>query len=193
MNCTKLPNNKSMSTDASTLNKLKQVFQRLLPLVDDLADALGMLLLISFAVAVWVFVYLYYLQHFSLIISAGVSGLSLLPLLILSRFWFALENLKDIPQIAEEMIDDVTGDVAQSWHSVKSGKKGALNFFGQAKKLFEIRSIINSADDIIGQYFSIAPLVNPFYLFLGVLSLFGLCFLFITGFILAVLSLIGLS
>lgn len=179
-----------MSTDTSALSRLKPIFQRLLPLVDDLADALGVLLLISLSVAIWVFVYLHFLQHFPLIVSAGVSVLSLLPILILSRFWFALENLKDIPKIAEEMIDDVTGDVAQSWHSVKSGKKGALNFFGQAKKLFEIRSILSSADDIIGQYFSIGPLVNPFYLFLGVLSLFGLFILFVSGFVLAVLSFI---
>ena len=182
-----------MSTETSTLNKLKPIFQRLLPLVDDLADALGILLLISLSVVIWIFVYLHFLQHFSLVISAGVSGLSLLPILILLRFWFALENLKDIPKIAEEMIDDVTDDVAQSWHSVKSGKKGALNFFGQAKKLFQIRSILKSADDIMGQYFSIGPLVNPFYLFLGLLSLFGLFFLFISGFFLAALSLISLS
>lgn len=180
-----------MPIEASTLNKLKQSFQRLLPLVDDLADALGVLLLISMVVVIWIFVYLFYLQHFSLFISVGVSSLSVLPVLILSRFWFSLENLKDIPKIAEEMIDDVTGDVAQSWHAAKSGKKGALNFFGQAKKLFEIRSILNSADDIIGQYFSIGPLVNPFYLFLGVLSFIGLFFVFIAGLIMGVLSFVG--
>lgn len=177
-----------MSTEASTLSKLKQSFQRLLPLVDDLADALGMLLLISLIVVIWIFVYLFYLQHFSLFISISVSGLSILPVLILSRFWFSLENLKDIPKIAEEMIDDVTGDVAQSWHAAKSGKKSALNFFGQVKKLFEIRSILNSADDIIGQYFSIGPLVNPFYLFLGVLSFIGLFFVFLAGLVMMILS-----
>ena len=170
-----------MSTDSSSYSKLKDSFQRLLPLVDDLADGLGILLLISLAVTIWIFFYLFRLQHFSLLMSLGICSLTLIPILILSRFWFALENLKDIPKIAEEMIDDVTEDAAQSWHAVKSGKKGALNFFGQAKKLFEIRSIINSADDIIGQYFSIAPLVNPIYLFFGILSLFGLFILFLSG------------
>ena len=170
-----------MSTEASTLSKLKESFQRLLPLVDDLADGLGILLLISLAVTIWIFVYLFRLQHFSLTMSLGISGLSLLPILILARFWFALENLKNIPKIAEQIIDDVTEDTAKSWHAVKSGKKGALNFLGQAKKLFEIRSILNSTDDIIGQYFSIGPLVNPFYLFFGVLSLLGLFMLFLTA------------
>ena len=179
-----------MTTEFSTIDKLKESFQRLLPLVDDLADGLGVLLLISLAITIWIFVYLFHLQHFSLTMSLAGSGLALIPILILSRFWFALESLKDIPKIAEEMIDDVTEDAAQSWHAVKSGKKGALNFFGQAKKLFEIRSILNSADDIIGQYFSIGPLVNPFYLFFGVLSLLGLFILFLTGGVLGLLSVI---
>ncbi len=179
-----------MPKEATSLNKLKQSFQRLLPLVDDLADGLGVLLLISIAVMIWIFVYLF-LHHFSLAISLGISGLALLPILILTRFWYALENLKDIPVIAEELIEDVTDDVAQGWHSAKSGKKGALNIFGQAKKLFEIRSILNSADDIIKQYFSIGPLVNPFYLFLGVLSFIGLFFVFVAGIILAILSVMG--
>jgi uncharacterized membrane protein YcjF (UPF0283 family) len=179
-----------MTTETSTIDKLKESFQRLLPLVDDLADGLGMLLLISLAVIIWIFVYLFHMQQFSLFMSLGVSGLAVLPILILSRFWFALESLKDIPKIAEEMIDDVTEEAAQSWHAVKSGKKGALNFLGQAKKLFEIRSILNSADDIIGQYFSIGPLVNPFYLFFGVLSLLGLFVLFLTGGVLVLLSVI---
>lgn len=174
---------------ALDLNNLKQSFQRLLPLVDDLADALGVLLLISLLVIGWIFFYLFQLQHFSLAISLCIILLSSLPLLILSRFWFALESLKDIPKIAEQMIDDVTDDVAQSWHADKSGKKGALNLFGQAKKLFEIRSILNSADDIIGQYFSVGPLINPFYLFLGVLSFISLFFIFLTGLILGILSL----
>ncbi len=177
-----------MTFESSTIEKLQTVFQRLLPLVDDLADALGILLLMSLAMIVWVFVYFFHLHGFSLLMSLGVVGLAIIPVLILTRFWFALENLKDIPKIAEEMMDDVTEDVAQSWHAIKSGKKGALNFFGQAKKLFEIRSLLNSADNILEQYFSIGPLVNPFYLFFGVLSLFALFVVFFTGIVLGLFS-----
>ncbi|NOR81640.1 MAG: hypothetical protein GQ529_12555, partial [Methyloprofundus sp.] len=82
-------------------------------------------------------------------------------------------------------------DAAQSWHAVKSGKKGALNFFGQARKLFEIRTLLNSADDIVGQYFSIGPLVNPLYLFLSALSFLSLFFLFLLGLILGILSMLA--
>lgn len=179
-----------MALDSETVQHLKLSFQRLLPLVDDLADALGVLLILSFAVAVWIFVYLFQFLQLSIFISLLICSVSLLPIFILTRFWFALENLKNIPNVAEELFDDVKGDVAESWHAVKSGKKGALNFLGQAKKLFEIRSILNSADDVIQQYFSIGPLINPIYLFFGILSLISLFFLFISGIILGVFAVI---
>lgn len=169
-------------------SKLKSAFQKILPLVDDLADGLRIVLLISLALSLWVFIYCFQLHQVSLISSLVISGLTLLPSLILSRIWYALESLKDIPKVAEEIIEDVTDEAAQSWHSVKAGKKNALNFFGQAKKLFEIRTLLNSADDIIGQYFSIGPLVNPFYLFLSALSFLSLFFLFVVGMILGLLS-----
>ncbi len=176
-----------MSLEASSLEKIKQLFQRILPLVDDVADALGVLLLCSAIAAIWIFIYFFYLQTYSLTISLVVGALSFLPILILLRIWFALENLKDIPKIAGEMIDDVTDEAAQSWHAIKSGKKGAMNVLGQARKLFEIRGLLKSADDIFEQYFSIGPLINPFYLFLGVLSLIALFFVFVTGALLGVM------
>jgi len=180
-----------MTNETSSYEKLKDAFQKILPLVDDLADGLGILLLISTAISIWVFVYCFQLHHFSLTLSLVLSGLTLLPILILSRIWVALESLKDIPAVANELIEDVSEDAAQSWHAVKSGKKGALNFFGQARKLFEIRTLLNSADDIVGQYFSIGPLVNPLYLFLSALSFVGLFFLFVLGAILAVMTMMA--
>ncbi len=177
-----------MTNQTSTYSALKDSLQKILPLVDDLADGLGILLLISSAISTWVFIYCFQLQHFSMLISLIISGLTLIPTLILSRIWYALESLKDIPVVAQDIMDDVSEETAQSWHAVKSGKKSALNVFGQAKKLFEIRSLLNSADDIIGQYFSIGPLINPFYLFLSALSFFGLLLLFMLGVILAGLT-----
>ena len=177
-----------MENKTVNYSKLKEAFQKILPLVDDLADGLRFVLLISVALSLWIFIYCFQLHQVSLITSLVISGLTLIPSLILSRIWYALENLKDIPTVAEEIIDDVTDEAAQSWHLAKSGKKGALNFFGQAKKLFEIRTLLNSADDIIGQYFSIGPLVNPFYLLLSAFSFLGLFFLFVVGGILGVVS-----
>ena len=180
-----------MTNETSSYEKLKSAFQKILPLVDDLADGLGILLLISTAISIWVFIYCFQLHHFSLIVSLTISGLTLLPILVLSRIWVALESLKDIPAVANELIEDVSEDAAQSWHAVTSGKKGALNFFGQARKLFEIRTLLNSADDIVGQYCSIGPLVNPFYLFISALSFVGLFFLFVLGGVLSVMTMMA--
>ncbi|BCG63051.1 MAG: hypothetical protein methR_P0740 [Methyloprofundus sp.] len=179
-----------MENKTVSYSKLTGSFQKILPLVDDLADALGVILIVALALSLWIFIYCFQLQQLSLIISLMLSGLTLLPSLVLSRIWYALESLKDIPKVAEEIIDDVTDETAQSWHATKSGKKGALNFFRQVKKLFEIRTLLNSADDIMGQYFSIGPLVNPFYLFLSALSFLGLFFLVVTSVILALLTVI---
>ncbi len=179
-----------MSVETGSLEKIKQLFQRILPLVDDVADALGVLLLCSALAAAWIFVYFFYLQKYSLAVSLVAGGVSFFPILILLRIWFALENLKDIPKIAGEIMEDVSDEVAQSWHGIKSGKKGAMNVLGQARKLFEIRSMLKSADDIFEQYFSIGPLINPFYLLLGVLSLIALFFVFVTGALLGIMSII---
>ena len=82
----------------------------------------------------------------------------------------------------------VTEDVSQSWHAVNTGKKSALNFFGQVRKLFEIRSLLDSASDVMKEYFNIIPLINPFYLLFAVLSFASLFFIFVTGLILALIS-----
>ncbi len=183
-----------MTTDAEPKQSddsslyLRNTFEQLLPLVDDLADALGLLILISITIIAWIFVYLFHIQGIAIIWAAGLSFFALIPVLILCRFWYALESLQNIPEIAEELIDDVSEDVSQGWHAAKSGKKSALNIFGQIKKLFEIRTLINSAGEIMQDYFNISPLINPFYLFFSVLSFTSLFFIFVTGLILAFIS-----
>jgi hypothetical protein len=95
-----------------------------------------------------------------------------------------------MPSIIDELVDDVTDGASQRWNAVKSGKKAAFNVIGQAKKLFQIRSLLNSAGDVFEQYISIGPLINPFYLLLAVLSLIGLLLLMIVGGVLAIITLI---
>ncbi len=174
----------------SSLNKIQHIIRKILPLVDDVADALGLFLLLSLLTIGWIFSYLFYLQHFSLALSLSIAGCALLPCLILARIWFALENLKDIPDIIEEFGEDVSESATESLQAVKSGKKGAFNIIGQARKLFQIRSLLSSGNEIFSQYFSIGPLINPFYLFFGVLSLISLFFMLIAGGVLGVISLL---
>ena len=174
--------------DDASLVKSRNTFEQILPLADDLADALGVLLLVSCGIIIWIFFYLFHLQGMAIIWAMGLSAIALIPVLILWRFWNALESLQNIPEAAVELIDDVTEDVSQSWHAVNTGKKSALNFFGQVRKLFEIRSLLDSAGDIMKEYFNIIPLINPFYLLFAVLSFASLFFIFVTGLILVLIS-----
>ena len=173
----------------SLQQRLLTMFQNLLPLVDDVADKLGGLLIISFATLAWIFYSLYYLQDFSLKTALIGCIIAALPWILLLRFWFALTSLQDIPKVAEQLIDDVSEDAGQAWHAVKSGKKGALNIVGQAKKLLQIRSLLNNADDILEQYFNIGILINPISLTFAIIALISLFVLFVLGTILALLAL----
>jgi membrane associated rhomboid family serine protease len=107
--------------DDASFVKLRNTFEQLLPLADDLADALGVLLLIASGVIIWIFFYLFYLQGIAVLWALGLTAIALIPVLILWRFWNALESLQNIPDVAEELIDDVTEDVSQSWHAIKTG------------------------------------------------------------------------
>lgn len=174
----------------SSLKKIHHIIQKILPLVDDVADALGLFLLLSLIVIGWIFAYLFYLNDYSLTLALSISGCALIPCLILARIWFALENLKDIPNIVGELSEDVSESATESWQAVKSGKKNTLNIIGQARKLFQIRTLLRSGNEIFSQYFSIGPLINPFYLFFGVISLISLFFLLIVGGALGIISLL---
>ncbi|HFD13131.1 MAG TPA: hypothetical protein ENJ32_11790 [Crenotrichaceae bacterium] len=181
--------NQSISqSDPSTLAKLKDIIHKILPLVDDVADALGVFLLVSLLMTGWIFTYLLYFQHISFAISLSIAGCALLPWLILLRIWFALENLKQVPENLSELVDDVSDSTSQSVRAIKSGKKGFINVVGQARKLFQIRSLLKSGREVIEQYFSIGPLINPFYLLFAVISLISLFVVIITGSLLAVVA-----
>lgn len=154
-------------------DKLIAQLERLVPLVDRMADSLRTVLLLSLAVLAWIGAYLHLLHGFSWTTTLFVVGLAALPGLILVRFWTAFEGLKELPKFAAASIDKVTDDVAQNWHAVASGKKDALNLIGQIKNLFSVRTLLNEVGGVLNQTFSIGTLVNPFSILLGVLALVG--------------------
>lgn len=181
---------RTQSANQSQEKNLSALFAKLVPLVDSMAGKLGLLLLVSLLVLVWIFVYLVYFYKASLVWSILISGLTALPMLIILRFWMAFKSLKDMPNIAREIAEDVSDDVVNTWKAVNADKKGAFNLVGQIRNLFEVKSLISSAGDIFEQYFNISILLNPFSLILGVVSLIGLAVVFITGLTLAIISLL---
>ena len=180
----------TQSANQGQQKNLSALFAKLVPLVDSMADKLGLLLLLSLLVVVWIFVYLVYFFEASLVWSVLISSLAALPVLIVFRFWMALNNLKELPNIAMEIVDDVSDDVVSTWKAVKSDKKGAFNLVGQIRSLFEIKSLLSSAGDIFEQYFNVTILLNPLSLILGVVSLICLAIVLGVGGVLAIISLL---
>ena len=178
-------NQSTSKIDSSSLRKFNRLLEKVRPLVDDLADALGTFLIVCLMVIVWIFIDLYLIRQYALAISLSLTISMILPWLILVRIWFALENLKQIPEQLSELAEDISENTSTSFSAVKSGKKGLFNVLKQARTLFQIRTLLNTGSEFVEQYFSIGPLVNPFYLLFAVISLITLFFVLVTGVVLA--------
>lgn len=163
--------------DKNTSEQLLALLDRLIPLVDSLADKLGALLLVLIALLGWFGFYLFGLQEWSWQTTAFTLLFVLVPLLILARLYWSLRDLQALPDI----VDEVGDDLRATWTEVRTGKRGALNVFSQAKNLYEVRGLLGSADDLIGQYVSFGVLINPFFLILAVLALMFTLLLFLVG------------
>lgn len=165
--------------------QLLSIFGRLLPLVDSLADKLRLLWILGLLAAIWLVVWCYVLKHYALGITATMGIVALLPSLILARFWWALEELKSLPDIAGEMVGDAKTELRESVQNIRAGKVPKLGFFSAGKSLWSIGAMAAEARELVGSYISVATLVNPFMLVLGVISLFSVFLLFFVGIVLA--------
>ncbi|EIJ35333.1 hypothetical protein [Thiothrix nivea] len=168
--------------------RLLDIFTRLLPLVDSVSDKIRFASLLGIGLIGWVFVWLYFLKQVSLSSSLIVAGVALLPILILLRFWWALEELKDLPNIAGRMVEDTKGEIRATVQGIKTGNTPRLGFIRSAKSLWSIGSLAGEARELLGSYLSIGTLVNPFSLVLGVLSLLFVLLLVLVGVVLLVLA-----
>jgi hypothetical protein len=165
--------------------KLLAVFGRLLPLVDALADKLRLFLILSVLVTIWLVVWCHYLKHYSLSITATVGIAAFLPALILARFWWALEELKSLPDIAGQAVGDAKTELQESVQNIRAGKTPKLGFFSAGKSLWSVGTMASEVRNLVGSYISITTLVNPFMLVLGVFSLVSVFLLFLVGIVLA--------
>ncbi len=171
-------NKKSLQLD----DKLFNLFNKLVPLVDNVSDGVRAIALLGAVVTGWLFIWMFFIQHFSAITALIVCGILFVPSLVLLRFWWALEDVKNLPDIAKEMIDDVTDEVKSTWKEVREDKKKALSFIGQAKNLWETKALLGQLDDVFSQYLNFGLLINPFSLLVAVLSLVAVLVLMLVGF-----------
>ncbi len=167
-------------------DRLLAIFERMIPLVDSISDSIRFAVLLGLALVIWIFIFFFALKDYQLLTAAIIASITLIPALILSRFWWALEELKDLPEILAEALEDAKEELQSTVKNLKASKTQKIGLFASIKSLFNLRSILSEADDLLGSYISISALINPFWLILGVLSLLGVLLLIFISIALAV-------
>lgn len=180
-----MPENPTTTLAPDKKQRLLSLFESLLPLVDNLADKLRLLWILGLLVSVWLVVWCYPLKGYSLGLAAFAGLVAFFPSLILLRFWWALEELKSLPDIAGQMVGDAKSELQASVQNIRAGKAPKLGFLSAGKRLWSVGAMAVEARELMGSYISVATLVNPFMLVLCVISIVGVFMLFFVGIVLA--------
>ena len=168
--------------------RLLSTFERLIPLVDGISDSIRFATLLGAILALWIFIWMLILKGFGTKTAIITASISLLPALILSRFWWALEEVKGLPEIIAEMMDDAKDEVQETVQQLRHDGIKKIGLFGSIKGLFSIRSVLSEADDMLGSYISISVLIYPLWLILGVLALLSVIGLSLISIVLVFLA-----
>jgi ABC-type multidrug transport system fused ATPase/permease subunit len=164
------------------------LFDRMLPIVDGIADSFRFATLLGLALVIWVCVWMLYFGGFELTTALLVAVIIILPILVLLRFWLGLEDLKKLPQTVESLVSDARGEVRERVAGIRASEQ-KLGLISSAGKLWQLRSLADEARQLLGSYVNIGSLVNPVSLVLGFLSLLFIPGLALAGLALAVLAL----
>lgn len=159
------------NSEIENKERLLNIFERLIPLIDGISDSIRFAVLLGLGLALWIFSWMFLLNDYSLTTAAIITALSAIPALILSRFWWALEELKELPDMVSDMMGDAKEEMQETIQGLHNGNIKKAGFIGSAKSLFSIRSLLSEADDLLGSYISMGALINPLWLILGVFSL----------------------
>jgi hypothetical protein len=177
-----------ISTVTTKKQRLIALFEKLLPLVNSVATKLRWLLILGLLALVWLGVWSSFIQHFAWPVTGAIIGLAVIPWLILLRFWWSLQELQDLPTIALQML----GDAKQEFRASVQNRTAKLSFFGATKGLWSIGSLLSDCTDLLGSYISLATLMNPFMLILGMISLISMLILLPVSGVLALLTVVSL-
>ena len=164
--------------------RLLRLFERLLPLVDSLADKLRLMVALGLLVTIWLVAWFWVLKHYSVTVSASVGFAALLPTLVLARFWWAVAELKNLPDIAQDAMGDAKAELQASVQNIRAGKAPKLGLFSISKSVWSLGSMAADMRELLGSYLSIATLFNPFMLILGFISFLGVVTLLLVGIVL---------
>jgi len=180
-----MPKNPTTALEPDKKRRLLAIFEKLLPLVDTLADKLRLFLILGVLVAAWLVVWCFFLKHYSITVTIAVGIAAIAPTVILAQFWWALEELKNLPDIANLIAGDAKAELQESVQNIRAGKLPKLGFLSAGKSLWSVGAMATEARDLMGSYFSMATLANPFMLVFGALSFMSVFLLFLVGIVLA--------
>lgn len=180
-----MPEITTSSLELGQKKRLLIIFEKLMPLVDSLADKLKLCIILGVLVSTWLVVWVYFLKHFSIGISLAIGFATFLPTLVLARLWWALEELKSLPEIAGQMMGDAKAEFQQSVLNLRTGKIPKIGFLSAGKSLWSVGAMALETRELVGSYIGLSTLVNPIMLVLGVVSFLSVFLLFLVGVALA--------
>jgi hypothetical protein len=161
--------------------RLLEIFQQLLPLLDSLVRKIRSTVVLGVFVAIWFIVWSAYLKNFPITVCVIVGFTALLPTVILARFWWAVEELKNLPQIAGQMMGEAKAEIESSVQNLRDGKAPKLGILNAGKNLWSVGAMASEVQDLVGSYISFTTLINPLMLILGVLSFVSVYLFFFVG------------
>lgn len=166
-------------------DKLVQLLKEAVPLIDSTADAFRFITITGAIILIWLFAWMFFIKTFTLTTTLITIAIISIPVILLLRFWWALEALKELPNIAEKISSEVGKEITSSFQGLKSSPaKGKANLFGQIKNLYQLKGLVGDLDDVFGQYLNIVTLLNPLSLIITILSLLAVFGLALIGVIL---------
>lgn len=153
---------------------LLRLFDRLLPIVDAIADSVRLAALAGLVMVVWIFVWMNRFGDFSAMTALLVCGAISLPVLVLLWYWWGLEGLKKLPENVAQMAGNAGAELRSHIQGVRAGEKRKLVSHVSLGKLWELRSLAEEARELLGSYVRMGSLANPLLLILLFLSLLSL-------------------
>jgi hypothetical protein len=169
--------------ETAAKQKLLITLEKIVPLALGLSSALLMRIIFGILVSIWLGLFCYRLHGIAIIYSSIIVIISLIPSVILSRYYFILQDIIELTQkstlfssnnkqVPQDFIDDL-----RKIKTIKREDISAFNLIAQGKRIFELVNLVKSGKAILGQYINVAVLISPITLILLIGALIGLALL----------------
>lgn len=180
----------------SEKQKWLSILQKIVPLASSLTSALLKRIIFGSLVSVWLALFCYRLYDISAIYSSIILIVSLLPTIILSKYYLILQDIADLTnkvfrfsneakQSSQEFVSDF-----EEIKNIKREDISAFNLITQGKRIFELINLVKSGKNMLGQYINVAVLISPITLILISGALIGLGLLTLVFIITLIIALI---